>query len=348
LAQAGEAVSDGFFAAYYQHLGAPNLQRVRLYDSSQDASAAYQQAIADGAEFIIGPLDKDGVNSIAQQRQLSVPLLSLTYPDQPPLTRLANFYQFGLAVEDEARQAARAGIKLGYRRACAITTAQEVSERTAQAFASEWQKLGGTLLSKHVFTQQDTFSQSLHQLMQLDQSQARATQLQQQLSSKLEFTPRRRADVDMIFMAVSPAQGRQILPTLAFQYASNIPVYATSSIYSGDLDASNNDDLNGVLFNSLPWIFDTANPVKQTIAENTKSSAIYGRLHALGADALMLYSRLPELQSAPQMRIYGATGALQLMPDGRIEREQLWARFNHGIAEPLPKLAQSGPQASPE
>lgn len=344
LAEAGEAVSDGFFAAYYHHIGNSNLPNVRKYDSSKDAVAAYHQAVNDGADLVIGPVDKDGVNAISQLTSLRVPLLSLNYPDQQPARALANFYQFGLAVEDEARQAARQGIQDGYQRALIVSTAQEVSERSAQAFATEWQKLGGTLVGKSNFASLDKFSESFRHLMLLDESQARATLLQQQLATKFEFTPRRRADVNMIFMAVTPAQGRQIKPTLVFQYANSIPVYATSSIYSGDTDAINNEDLNGVLFNTLPWVFDNNNPTKQAIAQTTKSAAVYGRLHALGADAFHLYSRLPQLKQAPQMRIYGATGSLQLMPDGRVEREQMWARFDKGLAEPITTVIDASVQ----
>jgi outer membrane PBP1 activator LpoA protein len=348
LAEAGEAVSDGFFAAYYQHISNNNLPNVRKYDSSKDAAAAYQLAVNDGADFIIGPVDKDGVNAISQLTSLRIPLLSLNYPDQQPAQVLANFYQFGLAVEDEARQVARQGIQDGYQRALIVSTAQEVSERSAQAFATEWQKLGGTLLGKSTFTSQDKFSESFRHQMLLDESQARATLLQQQLGTKCEFTPRRRGDVNMIFMAVSPDQGRQIKPTLVFQYANNIPVYATSSIYSGDTDAIKNEDLNEVQFNTLPWVFDNNNPAKQAIAQTSKSAAVYGRLHALGVDAFYLYSRLPQLKQAPQMKLYGATGSLQLLPDGRIEREQMWARFNKGLAEPVTTIVDAGTQDTNE
>lgn len=344
LAEAGEAVSDGFFAAYYQQINNNALPNIRKYDSSQDAAVAYQQAVNDGADLIIGPLDKDGVNRISQLPLLKVPLLSLNYPDQQPTQALANFYQFGLAVEDEARQVARQGVQDGHTRALVVFTAAEVSERSAQAFISEWQKLGGTVIGKSIFASQDKFSENFRHLMLLDESQARATLLGQQLGTKLEFTPRSRADLDMIFMAVTPDQGRQIKPTLVFQYANSIPVYATSSIYSGDADAIKNEDLNGVLFNTLPWVFDNNNPEKQAIAQTTRSAAVYGRLHALGADAFHLYSRLPQLKQAPQMRIYGATGSLQLMPDGRIEREQMWARFNEGLAEPLATVVDNDKQ----
>lgn len=348
LAEAGAAVSDGFFAAYYQQPEKNNLPSVRKYDSSKDPAAAYQQAVNDGADFIIGPVDKDGVNAISKLPSLRVPLLSLTYPDQQPAHTLVNFYQFGLAVEDEARQAARQGIQDGYQRALIVSTAQEISERSAQAFANEWQKLGGILVGKNNFASQDKFSESFRHLMLLDESQARSTLLQQQLGTKLEFTPRRRADVNMIFMAVTPDQGRQIKPTLVFQYANSIPVYATSSIYSGDTDAIKNEDLEGVLFNTLPWVFDNNNPAKQAIAQTTKSAAVYGRLHALGVDAFHLYSRLPQLKQAPDMKLYGATGSLQLMPDGRIEREQMWARFNKGVAEPLATVAEQHTEETSE
>lgn len=347
LAEAGTAVSDGFFAAYYQS-SMTTLPKVSRYDSSHNAAAAYQQAVNDGAELVIGPLDKEGVNKISQLPSLKIPLLSLNYPDQQPVQALADFYQFGLAVEDEGRQAARQAMLNGHSRALIVSTPQEVSERSAQAFATEFQQLGGTITGKTHFSSLDKFSEDFSQIMLLNESKARATLLQQQLGAKLEFTPRRRDDVNIIFIAVTPEQARQIKPTLVFQYANNIPVYATSSIYSGTVDAIKNEDLNGVLFNTLPWVFDAANPVKQTIAQTSKSAAVYGRLHALGADAFQLSSRLAQLKQAPHTKIDGATGMLQLMSDGRIEREQMWARFNQGLAEPLATVVDVAPAEASE
>jgi uncharacterized protein len=358
LAEAGEAVRDGFFAAYYQTLHNKQLDlSISQYDTSQSATAAYQLAVAEGADFIIGPLDKDDVKQISQLPQRPVPVLTLNYwspSDTPAKPQTAqqttptaapalqtlpptNLYQFGLAVEDEARQAARQAIQRGLQRALIVVPTQEWSERSAQAFSEEWQKLGGVIVGKALFTDQDRFAETIRHIMLIDESQTRMNLLQQQLgsSAKFEFTPRRRTDVDMIFMAAAPSQGRQIKPTFAFYYANKIATYATSNIYSGDVDATNNDDLNGVLFTTLPWLFDSNNPEKQALAQNTKTSAVYSRLQALGADAFHLYARLPQLQQAPQMRLFGATGSLHLLADGRIEREQIWATFNNGLAEPV-------------
>src|SRR5690606_35755969 len=110
-----------------------------------------------------------------------------------------------------------------------------------------------------------------------------------------------------------PAQARQIKPTLAFHYAGDIPVYATSHIYSGVPNPSADRDLNGVRFNTMPWIFDTQSEEKKMIDSAVKSSAIYSRLHALGVDAYRLSPRLPQLAQIPEMRLYGATGAMRLL-----------------------------------
>lgn len=371
LAEAGQAVSDGFFAAYYQTLSeqsstatSPN---IRQYDTSTSATTAYQQAVTDGADLIIGPLDKDDVNQLSRLASLPVAVLSLNYisakestaqstatansqsnnipaltqPPAQPSTVMANFYQFGLAAEDEARQVARQGIQDGHQRALVVLSTQEWSERSAQAFSAEWEALGGTIIQKTLFNTQDQFSAAVRNVMLIESSQARMNLLRQQLATKLEFTPRHRDDIDMIFMAATPVQGRQIKPTLAFHDITNIPLYATSNIYSGDIDAVNNDDLNGVIFTTLPWLFDTNNPVKEAISLTTKSSAVYSRLHALGADAFHLHARLSQLQQAPEMRLYGATGALHLLADGRVEHEQIWAHFKAGLAEPIARVITS-------
>lgn len=339
LAEAGEAVRDGFFAAYFQALGnGRHTPEVRQYDSSGDAISAYQQAIADGADLVIGPIDKEKVTELSLMPSLQVPVLSLNYPDTPPAEPLKGFYQFGLAVEDEARQVARQAFLEGHRQAMVIIPSQEWSERSARAFTEEWENLGGIVVNRSQFQPGTNYSNLVKDAMLIEQSQLRARELQEMLGIKLETLPRSRSDVDMIFLIADPAQARQIKPTFAFHYAGKIPVYATSQVYSGQPNPKADRDLNGIRFNTMPWLFDTSSSEKQAVAQHTKSAAVYGRLHALGADAFRLYARLPQLEQVPDMRIYGATGALHLLEDGRIEREQIWVRFRNGEAQPLPMV----------
>lgn len=345
LAEAGEAVRDGFFAAYFQALGnGRHTPEVRQYDSSGDVLAAYQQAIAEGADLVIGPIDKEKVTELSLMPSLEVPVLSLNYPDTPPAQPLKGFYQFGLAVEDEARQVARQAFLEGHRQAMVIIPSQEWSERSARAFANEWERLGGVVVNRSQFQSGANYSALVKDAMQIESSLVRNREMQELLGVPLQTSPRSRSDVDMIFLIADPAQGRQIKPTFAFHYAGNIPVYATSQIYSGQPNPKADRDLNGVRFNTMPWLFDTNNPEKQAVAQHTKSAAVYGRLHALGADAFRLYARLPQLEQVSDMRIFGATGALHMLEDGRIEREQIWVRFRNGEAQPLPMVINQNEQ----
>src|SRR5690606_631746 len=147
LAKAGEAVRDGFFAAYYRASNERAVMPViRQYDSSGDVLAVYDQAVNDGAELIIGPLEKEKVAELSLLPSLPVPVLTLNYPDTQPVTPVDGLYQFGLAAEDEARQVARQAYLEGHRLAMIMIPTQEWSERSAKAFSDEWQSLGGTVV----------------------------------------------------------------------------------------------------------------------------------------------------------------------------------------------------------
>src|SRR4051812_10012688 len=59
LASAGQAVKEGFLAAYYASQPRPELA-IEFYDtaSQADINSLYQQAQQKGADFVIGPLTK--------------------------------------------------------------------------------------------------------------------------------------------------------------------------------------------------------------------------------------------------------------------------------------------------
>jgi outer membrane PBP1 activator LpoA protein len=336
MSKAGEAVRDGFFAAYYRALYEHNRAPViRQYDSSDDVISAYEQAVAEGADLVIGPLDKEKVAELSLLPDIPVPLLTLNYTDSLPPQQLTKIYQFGLAVEDEARQVARQAFLEGHRHALVLVPAQEWSERSAKAFGDEWQKLGGSVVNNSQFVGSGDYSKVIKSAMLIEQSQERTQELQRLFGTNLQVQTRRRQDIDMIFLIADPVQARQIKPTLAFHYAGSLPVYATSQIYSGVRDEKADRDLNDIRFNAAPWLFDSSSSEK-AINQHAQSSPVYSRLHALGVDAYRLYPRLAQLAQVPEMSFYGATGALRLLPNGRIEREQTWARFRNGVAQPLP------------
>jgi len=118
----GNAIRNGFLGAYFASAsGLDDRQTIRIYDVTAEggASAAYAEAVADGAQFVVGPLLKDSVVELANDILVPVPVLTLNYlPDDtlaPP-----GLYQFALAPEDEAAAAAGRAISDGHTRAVAL------------------------------------------------------------------------------------------------------------------------------------------------------------------------------------------------------------------------------------
>lgn len=340
LGGAGRAIRDGFLAAYYTALnaGAPT-PSVQVYDTGteQPFEEIYQAAVDAGAQAIVGPLDKRKVANLLATEKLPVPTLALNYAgdwgDEGRLT--GDLVQFGLAIEDEARQVAQHAYRQGHRQAMILAEDAGWGQRGAEAFQEEWQRLGGTVTIRRSFRDKSNFSELVSDTLLIPDSKAREAALRRKLAAPLEFTPRRRGDVDMLFLAAQPQQARQINPMLTFFYASDLPVYATSQVFDGNINPQRDRDINGIRFTALPWLFESDNLTKRNIEKQASPAPAFARLYALGADAFRLYPRIPMLRQFPQQRVHGLTGALSLTADGRIVREQIWARIDKGTPVPV-------------
>jgi len=339
LAKAGKAVRDGFVAAYYQALAnGSHTPVLKFYDTSEgDIIDVYNRASLDGADLMIGPLDKNKVTTLSQQENLPIPTLAVNYSEDvaEPAT---NLFQFGLSAEDEARQIARRAWVEGHRYAMILTTDASWGRRSADAFRQAWENLGGTIITQSEFTGEGDFSNVIKQALHINESQKRAQGVRALFPQPVEFEPRRRQDADMLFMVARPTEARQIKPTLAFHYASKLPVYATSHIYSGTENRKADRDLNNIRFSTLPWFFDNNNATKQMIQQAANPAPSYQRLYALGVDSFQLYPRLKQLQQSEYTRLYGVTGSLSMNAQRRVEREQIWAKMNNGRAQSLPMV----------
>ncbi len=327
----GEAVRDGFLAAY---LNSPNknlLPLVRIYDTRHLGSAAtYREAISEGADMVVGPLLKQNVTELVGVANGEVPVLALNRGNVGGYTPPA-FYQFALDPAEEAREIARGALADGYTRAIALVPSTGWGQRILESFTSELIDNGGQLLASTAYDpgEQD-YSSAITRALNLDQSKERFRRLSDLLGKYPEFEPRRREDADFVFIAAYPEQGRLLRPQLKFHYAAKLPVYATSAIYQAGAMANN--DLDGLQFADMPWqlsMTEETGGLRQKVA-----SAFPGleenqpRLLAMGVDAFRLlpwlYNRQTDLQLA------GATGRLGMTPDGVIYRQLQWARFRSG------------------
>jgi len=345
-ASAGKAVQNGFLGAYFATAsGLDDRQSVRIYDVNAEggASAAYAAAVAEGAEFVVGPLLRRNVTELANDILVPVPVLTLNYlPDgtlAPP-----GLYQFALAPEDEAVSAAQRALNDGHGRAVALVPNNDWGRRLLTSFTTELEGLGGTLLDHRSYTpgNQD-FSNDIENLMGLSGSVQRYTRLRANIGRALQFDPRRRQDAEFIFLATDAPAGRLLKAQLKFHYSGDIPVYSTSSVNS--LDGRSNSDLNGIMFADTPWVVDPQPWIEHLpaqFAEYWPEERRLARLHAMGYDAYNLIASLFAARGGFMNELDGASGTLYLDQVGRIHRRLAWAQFQRGEVVALPDLEEVG------
>ncbi len=335
---AGNAIQEGFLSAYYQALSVSReVPQISVFDSTGIDSiySLYNQAVENGADLVIGPLNKNLVNQIQALEELPVPTLALNYADELQLT--ANLFQFGLAPEDEIAQAINLAWESGFRNAAVIMPDTLDYERLEAFFNEAWQSKGGQVVSSANFFGDADYADVIKRLMAIDSSEARAEKLLDLLPrSNIEFTPRRRTDIDFIFLVANPRQGRQIKPTLAFYFAENIPVFSMPSIYDGQDNQQENRDLDGIVFTDAPWVLNPAEELREEMNANFRQTqGPQQRLRAMGIDSFRLYPRLNQLADKQITALRGTTGILTMSENLRIHRSLEPARFEDGIAIPF-------------
>ena len=344
--KAAEAIRDGFITAWYD--SGRDRPLVRIYEgNSLNIEQVYSQAVAEGADFIVGPLEKQALTRLSARADLPVPTLALNRvrPAADMSGRgngnlIPALMQFGLSPEDEARQVADRAFADGHSRALVIVPDDPWGRRLYDAFRENWLALGGNILERIDYDpQSNDYSAPVTQLLNVDGSESRVRNLRRALNRRLENLTRRRQDADVIFMAAFPISGRQIIPQLRFHDAAGIPVYATSHIFTGSVNPQADMDMDGVMFPDLPWILlphDASPSIKARVNENFQAdTSVYQRLYALGVDVFHLIPNLYRLAFDDDARFSGETGLLSMSGDGRIRRTLPWAKIINGKPELL-------------
>ena len=336
FANAAAALRNGLLAAYYEQ-EASLRPRLTFYDSSNPADIwpLYQQAVASGADMVIGPLDKQAVAQFARAGELDIPVLALNQV-APEVAPPSDLYQFGLSPEDEAGQVAEKAWVDGFSTAVVLTPEGNWGERVFTAFRDRWEQLGGVLAEHQRYNPKEhDFSLPIKALLNVDDSNARHKQLQRLLGKRLEFEPRRRQDADFVFLAATTQKARGIRPQLQFHHAADLPVYSTSHAYSGQPSPKEDEDLEGLRFPEIPWLLmeepDSALSQQRLAAILPESASRYQRLYAMGIDSYRLLPHLARLQSSPREVLEGKTGNLHLDGKNHVRRQLVWAQIEQGL-----------------
>lgn len=325
-----QVIAEGFFAAYFDaasnHAPRPS---VRVYDSVGTAAGAvkaYQQAVADGAQMVVGPLTRTAVGAVLAQPSLPVPVLALNHPDNGTLPA-TGASEFALRPETEGAEAADHMSERGITQAYVIISDDDFAGRAAAAFKAEFQARGGQVVGQAQITRGSVNYHS--QIAGLGITGTPPT-------SPANGTAPASTPTAGIFISMHPEQARLLLPQLRVARI-DLPVFGTSHIYAGSDDPGDDNDLDGVEFCDAPWLFDAQAGLPSHDAITAllpEARGAGGRLFAFGMDAWNLVPYIDWMRAHPGSYLPGASGQLTADAFGRVRRVLIWAKFQDGVAHP--------------
>lgn len=337
------AIRNGFFTAYYDQKNqtgyAPTITVIDT--SNKNIQTVVQTAVTGGADFIVGPLDKPSVQTLAESNSLHTPILALNSTSGTlPINNTA-LYEFSLSPTQEAQQAAQKAWEDHRRNVIILAPNDAQGQRIANAFAAQWKTLGGTVVGQQFYGNIASLSKNIRTVLQIDSAYQNARDLKNMFHEDMRFIPQRRQDFDSIFLVATPSMGRQIQPLLRFYFVDNIPIYSTSQIYTGIPSADRDHDLDGITFCDMPWILapnlmqsGNLRAVQQHIQTLWPDTAVrLAKFYAMGVDAFNLTLQLNKMQSQPQVGVSAATGTLYLTSRHTLDRQLLWAQFKNGAPQ---------------
>jgi outer membrane PBP1 activator LpoA protein len=335
-ADAGQAVRDGFLAAWYASAGRGDpLAEVIIIDTgSGEMADLYRKAVNSGARLIIGPLRRESVTAL-QRVRISVPVLSLNY--LPLNRRGSRLYQFGLSPDDELEQLASYGRQQGWSDMILVRPQGKWSSEYAQNFTNIWLSDEDKYrIYEYPYLNERDISIVMEQALSIDKSVLRERNMERLLEMGVEAAPRRRKDIDWILFLGGAVQARLLTPVLRYHRADNIPLLSTARAFDGSTNRSANTDLNSIIFTEAPWLLEPSVLRTQLIEDQEKEQERrIARIYGLGTDAWRLLPWLKVLGDSSELSLYAASGRLS-MKHGRIKRTSLWATIENSELKQLP------------
>ena len=303
-------------------------------DNPDQAEEKYNQAVINGADFIVGPLGREAVNTLANRAALTVPTL-LIGKDKANVR--SNAFSLDLSRKAEARSIVAHARKRGLHTALFLYNNGQEYRDAAQEAEATWSTLGGAVADRAIIPSNvSDYSKLISRLLGLDESKKRVDDLEQTIGSPsiTGLDTRIRPDLDVIFMLTDKVTARVLKPQLDFHKAGRLPIYALNVVFNGQPDVMKDLDLEGVMFSEMPSMLDHYNSSDQTkpmVLTNMEQTRLANkRFKALGADSYLISCFLLKTNGELKLNINGASGILTLSKNNLIQRQSSWVFFKNG------------------
>ncbi|RMA79918.1 penicillin-binding protein activator [Umboniibacter marinipuniceus] len=341
LAAYGSAIQNGIILSHYNmSVAGGRVATIDFYDSNTDDFMATYLDLASRYDLIIGPLLKEKVAQIASLAEVNTPTLLLNSYDT--VSDNEQLFSFSLNSAEEGAEVARMIYNNGYRQPLVLLPVGSSNDEMQQSFEATWQDqllASGDTSSLDIATTRLTvgsqFANEIAGALHIGKSRERARAISNALQLPVEAEDRRRQDIDSIFISGSPIEARQIKPQIDFNHGNDLEVFATSRVYSGEVNQTRNRDLNGVYVSVAPWSVFHEDESNRLIFSSAEGQPALQALMALGADSMIIGTRLNYLHLVPGTRLSGYTGKLSVSSDRSISRRLSWGVYSNGNLIPI-------------
>ena len=318
---------------------------LKIYDTSaQPLDQVLAQVQQDGASIVVGPLLKNNVEALMKSNT-TLNVLALNQPEQ--VQNRANICYFALSPEDEARDAARHIHEQGKQAPLLLIPRSTLGDRVANAFAQEWQTLGGGVVLQQKFGSASELRAGVNggAGIALNGSPVSASLPQQQSVTIGGLTiPAPPTDaqisgggkVDSAYIVATPEEIAFIKPMIAMRNGSQsgATLYASSRSAQGTAGPDFRLEMDGLQYSEIPMLAGSNPSLMQQALSAVRNDYSLARLYAMGVDAWALANHFTQMRQVPGFELNGNTGDLTATQDCVINRKLSWLKYQQGQIVP--------------
>ena len=318
---------------------------LKVYDtSSQPLDQVLSQVQKEGASIVVGPLLKNHVEELMRS-QTPLNVLALNQPEK--VENRPNICYFALSPEDEARDAARHIHQQGRHTPLLLLPRSSLGDRVANAFAQEWQKLGGGIVLQQKFGSTTELRMGINSGsgIAMTGSPVTASLPQQQgvtigglniPAPPTEAQITGGGNIDAVYIVATQDEIALIKPMIAMRTGSQsgIVLYASSRSAQGGSGPDFRLEMEGLQFSEIPMLAGSNPALMQQALMHTNNDYSLARLYAMGADAWTLANHFSQMRQVPGFEINGNTGDLTATQECVINRKLSWLKYQQGQIVP--------------
>nr|WP_278435491.1 penicillin-binding protein activator [Enterobacter mori] len=318
---------------------------LKIYDTTaQPLDQVLAQVQKDGASIVVGPLLKNDVETLIKSNT-TLNVLALNQPEN--VQNRANICYFALSPEDEARDAARHIHEQGKQAPLLLIPRSALGDRVANAFADEWQKIGGGVVLQQKFGSASELRAGVNggAGIALNGSPVSASLPQQQSVTIGGLTiPAPPTDaqisgggkVDAAYIVATPEEIAFIKPMIAMRNGSQsgTTLYASSRSAQGTAGPDFRLEMDGLQYSEIPMLAGSNPPLMQQALSSVRNDYSLARLYAMGVDAWALANHFTQMRQVPGFELNGNTGDLTATQDCVINRKLSWLKYQQGQIVP--------------